>query len=207
MSPIIVSGVLVWVNGPFGVGKTAVSHELVRRARGTVLVDPERVGSGLQHALPPAYRIDYQDLVAWRTGVVEVLDHVLRQHPGPVVVPMTVVVPTYLDETVGRLRELGHEVHHVTLLAEQRIVERRLLGRRIPGVRNEKWTLAQVSRCLEALSDERFARHLDTTSVGVDGVVEDVAAGAGLVLDRPADRRLVGRIRRRVLSLRDLRVG
>lgn len=204
---IIVAGVLVWINGPFGVGKTAVAHELVRRAPGAVLVDPERVGSGLQHALPPAYRVDYQDLASWRAGVVEVLDLVLRRHRGPVVVPMTVVVPAYLDQTVGALRALGHDVHHVTLLAERDTVERRLRRRAVLGVRREEWTLAQLPRCLGALGDERFARHLDTTTVGVDEVVEDVAAAAGVVLAHPADRPFVGRLRRRLLSVRDLRVG
>jgi len=200
--------VLVWVNGPFGVGKTATAHELVRRLDGAVLVDPELVGFGLQHAIPPGLRPDFQDLATWRAGVVEVLDHTLGRHPGPVVVPMTVVVPAYLDEVLGGLRARGHDVHHVSLLAEREVVERRLRGRGLlPGLVRERWALDQLDRCLDALAGERFATHLETTHRSIDEVVERVADLVGLTLAAGRDGELRGRLRRRALSLRHLRVG
>src|ERR1700712_3080500 len=103
---------LIWLNGPFGGGKTQTAHELLRRLPGSVVCDPEHVGFGLHRMLPPELSGDFQDLVAWRTGVVEVLDLVLRRREGIVLVPMTVIDPVYFDETVGRLRESGHEVRH-----------------------------------------------------------------------------------------------
>ena len=38
---------LIWVNGPFGGGKTQTAHELQRRLPGSALCDPELVGFGL----------------------------------------------------------------------------------------------------------------------------------------------------------------
>ena len=158
---------LIWVNGPFGVGKTATAEELVRRVDGAVLVDPERIGLGLQHAIPDGLRPDFQDLTSWPVGVVEVLDHTLRRHPGPVVAPMTVVAPRYLDQTVGSLRRLGRVVHDVS---------------RSPR--------APPSSGACGLADERVTTlvglRLDTTDVGLDEVVEHVAASAGL--DLPTGR-------------------
>ncbi|MGS2645429.1 hypothetical protein [Streptosporangium sp. LJ11] len=40
---------LLWINGPFGGGKTQTAHELRRRLPGSVVCDPEHVGFG--HAM------------------------------------------------------------------------------------------------------------------------------------------------------------
>lgn len=117
---------LIWVNGTFGVGKTHMVAELHHRLPGSLVVDPEQVGYGMQRLVPPSYRPDFQDFTAWRTGVVEVLDLVLVKHDGHVLVPMTVTNPRYFDETVGRLREMGHDVRHIALLADPDTVVGRL---------------------------------------------------------------------------------
>jgi hypothetical protein len=48
--------VLVWVNGPFGGGKTATALELQRRLPGGIVCDPEHLGFGLRRMLPPTVR-------------------------------------------------------------------------------------------------------------------------------------------------------
>ena len=75
--------VLVWINGPFGGGKTATAFELQRRLPGSIVCDPEHLGFGLHRMLPPALRTNFQDLQAWRSGVREVLDLVARNREGP----------------------------------------------------------------------------------------------------------------------------
>jgi len=82
---------LIWLNGPFGGGKTQTAYELLRRLPNSVVCDPEHAGFGLRRMLPQTLRGDFQDLTAWREGVVEVLDLVLRKHDGPVIAPMTVI--------------------------------------------------------------------------------------------------------------------
>ena len=135
---------LVWINGPFGGGKTVTAFELARRCSGAVVCDPEEVGFGLRRAMPrEVWGDDFQDLRAWRVGVVEVLDLTLRGHDGPVVAPMTLVEPAYVDEVIGSLRGLGHEVRHVALVSSSEEVRRRLAGRGIPGLKRDLWALAQ----------------------------------------------------------------
>jgi hypothetical protein len=87
--------VLLWINGPFGGGKTQATYEIQRRLPGSIICDPEQVGYGLHRMTPPLLRGDFQDLPAWRQGVYEVLDLALTRHDGTVIVPMTVVEPTY----------------------------------------------------------------------------------------------------------------
>lgn len=209
---------LVWINGPFGGGKTATAYELARRLAGSVVCDPEHVGFGLHRMLPPALRSDFQDLRAWREGVYEVLDLAACAYEGTVIVPMTVVEPAYFGQTVGRLRERGHDVRHFALLAERRTVVKRLrerglghlvraaAGREAP-LRRESFAMAKLDLCLERLAGPDFAEHVWTDRIGVPGVAERIAASAGLRLAPNTDGPVRGRLRRAWTSARHIRLG
>src|SRR5712692_9841016 len=60
--------VLIWLNGPFGIGKSSAAEALVERLPDSLLFDPELLGSMLRRILS---RIDsaedYQDLPPWRS--------------------------------------------------------------------------------------------------------------------------------------------
>ncbi|KOT55554.1 MULTISPECIES: AAA family ATPase [Streptomyces] len=208
---------LLWINGPFGGGKTQTAYEIRRRLPGSVVCDPEHVGFGLHRMAPPALRGDFQDFPAWRQGVYEVLDLVLTKHPGTVIAPMTLVEPAYFQETVGRLRERGHDVRHFALLAERRTVLRRLrernfghavgfvAGRDAP-LRRESFAVAKLDRCLERLSGPEFADHVWTDRLTVPQVADHIAATAGLHLAPNTDSALRGRLRRTWTSLKHIRL-
>jgi hypothetical protein len=53
---------LVWINGPFGVGKTAIAFELSRRLPGSAVCDPEHLGYGMRRMLPAPLRGNFQDI-------------------------------------------------------------------------------------------------------------------------------------------------
>ncbi|MGW1722237.1 AAA family ATPase [Streptomyces sp. NPDC002306] len=202
---------LLWINGPFGGGKTQTAHEIRRRLPGSVICDPEHAGFGLRRMLPPELRGDFQDLVSWRRGVVEILDRALTEQDGVVIVPMTVTDSGYFAETVGRLRELGHDVRHFTLLAQRETVLRRLrergIGRLLSHVtrksaapRGESWAVRRLDHCLVRLSEPEFAEHLWTDHSTVPKTADRIAVLAGLTL-RPNTE---GALRTR---LRQARVG
>ncbi|MFD5518909.1 AAA family ATPase [Streptomyces sp. NPDC127066] len=207
---------LLWINGPFGGGKTQTAHEIQRRLPGGVICDPEHAGFGLRRMLPPELRGDFQDLVSWRQGVVEVLDLALRERDGVVIAPMTVTNPVHFTETVGRLRELGHDVRHFTLLAERETVLRRLRERgfghfvgHVAGkgtpLRRESWAVGQLDHCLERLREPEFAEHLWTDGTTVARTADRIAVLAGLTLTPNRDGALRGRLRRARTSVRHIR--
>jgi hypothetical protein len=200
---------LIWLNGPFGGGKTQTAHELTRRLPGSVVCDPEQVGFGLRRMLPPALRADFQDLKSWREGVVEVLDLVLRKHNGPVIAPMTVTDPTYFKETVGRLRDMDHEVHHFSLLARRETVLKRLrqrgLGRAAPWLR-DTWAESRVDECLTRLRGHEFATHVWTDDLPVKEVADHIATTVGVTLTPNTDTRLRAYARRTWTTLKHVRL-
>ncbi|MER5874331.1 AAA family ATPase [Streptomyces sp. NPDC001910] len=207
---------LLWINGPFGGGKTQTAHEIRRRLPGSVLCDPEHPGFGLRRMLPPELRGDFQDLASWRQGVVEVLDLTLGRHDGVVIAPMTVTDPRYFAETVGRLRELGHDVRHFTLLAERETVLARLRGRgfgrllryvagKDAPLRRESWAVEQLDHCLERLREPEFAEHLWTDRTTVARTADRIAVLAGLTLTPNRDGLVRGWLRRAGTSARHIR--
>ncbi|MEU3610494.1 AAA family ATPase [Streptomyces sp. NPDC035033] len=199
---------LIWLNGPFGGGKTQTAYELRRRLPGSVVCDPEHIGFGLHRALPAGLRGDFQDLPAWRQGVYEVLDLALRRHDGPVLVPMTVVDPRYFAQTVGRLREAHGEdrVRHVALLAERETVLRRLAERGLGrGLKRESFAVARLDDCLDALAAPEFAHHLRTDDLTVPQVADRVAGLAGLRIAPDTDGPLRHRLRRIRVGLAHIR--
>ncbi|MGW4162766.1 AAA family ATPase [Streptomyces sp. NPDC004788] len=199
---------LLWINGPFGGGKTQTAYELRRRLPGSVVCDPEHIGFGLHRTLPPALRGDFQDLAAWRQGVYEVLDLALRRHEGPVLVPMTLVEPAYFAEIVGRLRDAHGEarVRHFALLAERETVLRRLTERGLGrGLKRESFAVRKLDGCLAALAGEDFADHIRTDELTVPEVADRVAALAGLRIAPNTDGPLRHRLRRIRIGLSHIR--
>lgn len=207
---------LLWINGPFGGGKTQTAYEIQRRLPGSVVCDPEHAGFGLRRMLPPELRGDFQDLRSWREGVVEVLDLALTKHDGVVVVPMTVTDSGYFAETVGRLGELGHDVRHFTLLAQRETVLKRLrergfghllqyVGGKNAGLGRETWAVQQLDHCLERLSEPEFAEHLWTDHSTVPKTADRVAVLAGLTLRPNREGVLRTRLRQARIGVRHIR--
>ncbi|MDL2343395.1 AAA family ATPase [Deinococcus sp. MIMF12] len=192
----------MWVNGPFGIGKTHTAYALHRRLPGSFVCDPEYLGFAIRHMTPHELRGDFQDLPLWREGVYQPLNRTLTHSRRVVIVPMTLVVPAYFEETVGRLRADGHRVCHVALLASRPTVLRRLRSRG-EGVRS--WAAGQVDRCLDGLSQLDPADGLHTDHLTLEEVIEEVARRAGLTLQPDRTPPLARPLRRWAVALRHLR--
>lgn len=194
---------LIWINGAFGSGKTHTAFELKRRLPAAHVADPEVAGFAFHRMLPPAARGDFQDLPQWRSSVVDTLQRAEASHPGPVLVPMTIVRDDYFDEIIGGLRERGVDVRHYALIAGPATLRKRLSTRIAfvaSGLQRDTWAMEQIPRCVAALAQDRYATHVATDHRTTDEVVEWIAGDAGLTL---TERRLA----RWRYQLRRFRVG
>lgn len=197
---------LLWINGPFGGGKTHAADEISRRLAGSVICDPEHLGIGLHRMTPPRLRTDYQDWPAWRQGTLEVLDRLLDEHPGDVIVPMTITEPGYLDEILVPLRKKGHRVSHFSLLADRATILRRIRGRSLPGRRDTN-AESKLDECLERLRDDHFAEHVHTDELTIAQTAERIAALAGLKLRPDTSNLLRARAHRTWVTIKHVRIG
>jgi hypothetical protein len=116
---------IVWLNGPFGGGKTTVMRELLAAWPQLLPFDPGYLG-------PPAARFapervdDWQDLPVWRDLTVAAADGLLREYGRPLVVPMTLLREEYAIEIFDRLDVLSWPVFHLVLDAPADVVRARI---------------------------------------------------------------------------------
>lgn len=173
---------VLWLNGPFGVGKSAVADELRRRMPSARVVDPERVGLMLRRVTLAGRRVDdFQELAAWRRWTVRVVAFWARGR-RTVIVPMTLVEPEYYDEIRDGLARVGVAVVHVGLTARHDEIRRRLADR---GHGPGSWPEQRVDRCLAAMTDlDRFPMLVSTTDRTPGQVADAVLAEAAAELAR-----------------------
>ncbi|MBE9098776.1 AAA family ATPase [Vacuolonema iberomarrocanum] len=194
---------IIWLNGAFGVGKTQTAFELHSRIPGSFVFDPEQIGFFLRKFLPSdAFAGDFQQHRIWREFTYQGLHYAAANVVGPIIVPMTIVDPLYYDQTVGALQRKNLQVHHFTLLASRDTILRRLRRR---GDGRNSWNAHQLDRCLESLSDEMFAVHLNTDGKTIEAVAEEIARSVGLDLNPPTWHPMLRPLKRMVIQIRHIR--
>lgn len=155
--------------------------------------------------MPVQLRGNFQDLRAWRFGIIEVLNLVLGQHDGDVIVPMTIFEPAYLREILGALE--GYEVRHYALLASRATILRRIHGRSLP-LPPDRFAETKLDDCLDdSLRRDEFAEHIWTDRLTVPQVADRIAASAGLTLAPDTDGALRALARRTWITIKHIRIG
>jgi hypothetical protein len=197
---------ILWINGPCGVGKTTTAFELNRRLPGSVVCDPEHLGYGMHRMLPPSLRPRWQEIPAWRHSVLELLRLTLAGHSGPVIVPVTLVNPGHFQEIIGRLRDDGVQLHHFALLAEHATVVRRLQARSL-GLepRTQPWEIEVLDGWLEQLRRPEFAQHVHTDHKTVAQVADTISRSAGLTIKPSTDGPVRAWLHRYATTVRSIR--
>jgi len=190
---------VIWLNGAFGAGKTTVAHALGRRLKDSFIYDPENVGYFLRKNTPKVCdRPDFQDIPLWREFNYRTLSMMAWEHPGPIIVPMTLVEPQYWEEIIGRLVEEGVEVRHFILWADRKTLLRRLRGRSLGRLDREAFAVAAIDRCLKAFETEITQVRVDTEHLTAEEAALKIALACGLT-PLPDDR---GTLRRAADHLR-----
>ncbi|MFB7678291.1 AAA family ATPase [Kitasatospora purpeofusca] len=117
---------VIWINGPFGGGKTTLATALLRALPGAVLLDPEKVGHILRETFP-GKRKDFQDHGPWRPLVAAFAVQCHRYNDGrAVVVPMTLLREDYAREIHDAIGAAGVPLRHLLLHADSHTIGDRI---------------------------------------------------------------------------------
>ena len=102
---------IIWPNGPFGVGKTTVGRILVRRLGDALLYDPEPFGAALRAVVAPIdVAEDFQQLRAWPALVVRAAAVIRETYGGTLVMPMTVLDHVRCDTLTAGLHAIDSDL-------------------------------------------------------------------------------------------------
>ncbi len=107
------------------------------------------------------------------------LSKIATSFDGVILVPMTLVDATYVDEIIGRLQRDGVDVRHLILEANQHTLVKRL-NKRFEWFNS--WGKAQIDRCQSAFESEIHAEKIMTDHRSKSDVARAVADHVGLIL-------------------------
>jgi thymidylate kinase len=159
---------IVWVNGAFGSGKSTLVEELRERWPEALVFDPEVIGYVLREIVEVPTG-DFQDLRLWRRQVAGFLVGLVEEYRRPVLVPMTLVNPAYVDEVFGAIGAAGLPLHHFFLQVPEDVLVARIDGRSFTpdspeqDERVRRWCKERVEACAAAVDT------LPTDTVFLDG--------------------------------------
>lgn len=172
--------VLIWLNGPFGVGKTAAAEALVQRCLPRcILFDPEPLGAMLRHiasAMDPVE--DFQDLHAWRLLVPETVRVLRAAYASTIVMPMTVWRRAYFDELAAAFRRVDTDVRCFRLMATEDVLRARIMGRPTSDGDHD-WCLDHIHTGLALMRDAKFGQAVATNWRSPDQVANAIAIAVG----------------------------
>jgi hypothetical protein len=146
---------VVFVNGPFGVGKTTVARLVAARAPGVAIFDPERIGYVLRRlprGFPGSTRHldDYQDSTLWRRLTVRFA--ALRARRARVLLlPMNFARADHLAEIRAGLERAGVRTREVCLVASDATLRARLASRGLhPDSPEGRWVYPRALASAQA---------------------------------------------------------
>lgn len=173
---------IIWINGPFGAGKTTLAEKLRDRRPKSLIFDPEEIGFVVKATVPMPASGDYQDLPLWRGLTVAALREIRRHYSQDIVIPMTLVQPEYLDEILDAVRRVDDQLFHIFLTLNEDLLRHRIANQTMnpDPTRNaeiREWRLANVARCLAA------GERLPPTTRILDSGVHTTDELAEMVLD------------------------
>ena len=169
---------ILFINGPFGVGKTTTARLLVEGLPDAVLYDPEIVGAFVCSLTEDFEQVeDFQDHRLWETMVVEAARALREGYGGPLVIPMTVWRPGRFWRLTEGLRDVDPDLRLFWLAAPEETVRGRIFSR--PDAEgNHEWCLKHLATCTEALRDPLFGVEVGTDDLTPHEVADEILKAA-----------------------------
>lgn len=181
------AGVIVWLNGTFGAGKTTTAANLLPLVPGARVFDPETVGYMLTPNLADRPVNDFQRWEPWRTLVVATAVELARYTGQHLIAPQSVLDRPYLQTIRAGLEASGQPLFHVLLDASDDALKARIEG----SEEATQWRLDHLDAYRSArewmITDADLV--VDTTELAAPAVAQQIAAALPSSVALPASDR------------------
>lgn len=168
---------IIWINGPFGIGKSTVAQALQERLPGSFVFDPEEMGAALKK-LTPKFSGETQAHPMWIPLMLDALQYAAKEADGPLIVPVTIADVARHRRLMSGLQARGLDVKHFTLMTTKDAVQAGLRRRQGQTVLDE----AEVEQRLSDFQGEQFQVHVSASDRTPNAVAEEIASQVGLQL-------------------------
>jgi cytidylate kinase len=171
--------VIIWLNGPFGAGKTTTARHLAERLEDTRLFDAELVGYLLMAALEDHEFQDFQDLPPWRELVPVVTEKIAGFTGQHLIATQTVLSEAYWAELAQGFKESPLEIFHVLLHVDSGVLAARIKADELEA-KACQWRLDHIGDYEKSRSWMVAAANLviDSTDLSAVDVAKRVAVAA-----------------------------
>lgn len=175
---------ILFLNGPFGVGKSTVAEIVVKRIPSAVVFDPEVVGAFVWHLTRDIDedvegRNDFQDHPLWEPMVVETARLLKGGYGGMLIIPMTIWRWDRFERLVDGLGGVDPDLGLFRLTASEATLRSRILGRP-ESEGNHGWCLGHLGVCLEASRDPAFGVEIRTEERSSFEVADEILNEIGV---------------------------
>ncbi len=120
---------VIWISGPYGVGKSTLAEALAAKMENALIFDAEEIGNAVRESYPDCpYGFIFEDYPLWIEFCYKLLKDIHNRFDKDIIVPMTLVREESY-RIIGKLRRTGIKTKLVVLEASYETVHDRILAR------------------------------------------------------------------------------
>lgn len=163
---------IIWINGPYGVGKTTLAEELSKRNKKSFIFDAEAVGNAIRDNMPEEFFKDtFEEFPLWAETCRKLLKNLDAVYDGDIFVPMTLLLPESVFEIIEKLRNEGVKVCHIILEADEKTLFERIVAR---GEEEDCWCVQNIGRCFLAQKNMPFDLRINSMGKTPEEIAKEI---------------------------------
>ena len=163
---------IYWINGPYGVGKSALADKLHEINPNIFIFDAEEVGNAIRDNMPKelfnGYIFEGYDL--WFKTIVELIKEITNKYQGDIYIPMTLVYKDSFDKIKKPLEKDNINIKHILLESTYDIVRKRIISR---GESEDSWCIKNINLCLKNQREFKDVIRIKSTKKTIDELVNE----------------------------------